>query len=59
MRKVVTMMLVNVTMSSNIEHVMSVFTLFDSKLNQAATPGRVDKMVLIIKESHLWEKARQ
>ena len=56
LRKVVKAMLVNVTTSSDIERVFSSYTLFDNKLNQAASPKLVEEIIVIMKESPAWPK---
>ena len=43
--------LVQVTSSCDIEQVFSVFTLYDTKLNQAATPDEVVEMIAVMKET--------
>ena len=44
------------TSSCDIQRVFSVFTLYDTKLNQAATPDEVKEMIIIMKETPTWEK---
>ena len=48
--------LVQVTESSNIEQLFSVFTQQDSTLNLASNPMQVEKMVVIQKELPNWEQ---
>ena len=43
-----------VTETPDIEHLMSIFCLQDTKLTQARAPARVEQMVLIHKESPSW-----
>ena len=54
-KKLILSALVQVTTSSDIERVFSVFTLFDNKLNQATTPEKVEKIMIIMKETPSWE----
>ena len=48
--------LVQVTESSDIERLFSVFTQQDSTLNQASNPTQIEKIVAIQKESPNWEQ---
>ena len=48
--------LVQVTSSCGIERVFSVFTLYDTTLNQAAAPDEVEEMIVIMKETPTWKK---
>ena len=42
--------------SCGIERVFSVFTLYDTTLNQAAAPDEVEEMIVIMKETPTWKK---
>ena len=54
LRHILMIVLVTVTTSTDIERVFSVYTLYDNKLNQAAEPAHVEKMLTIMKESPNW-----
>ena len=47
--------LAQITISSDIERLMLVFALYDSKLNQASKATNVQQTVVIQKESPPWE----
>ena len=47
--------LAQITISSDIERLMLVFALYDSKLNQASKATNVQQTVVIQKESPIWE----
>ena len=56
LRQVMKACLVQVTSSCGIERVFSVFTLYDTTLNQAAAPDEVEEMIVIMKETPTWKK---
>ena len=55
LRQVMKACLVQVTSSCDIEQVFSVFTLYDTKLNQAVTLDEVEEIIIIMKETPTWE----
>lgn len=55
LRLIIKAFIIQITESSDIERVMSVFTLFDNKWNQASENDLVEKVVIIQKESPSWE----
>lgn len=48
--------LVQVTSSCDIELLFFVFTLYDTKLNQTATPDEVEEVIIIMRETPTQEK---
>ena len=55
LRYIMTSCLIQVMSSTDVEQTMSVFALFDNKLNQAARSDTIEKMVLILKELPTWK----
>lgn len=51
LKRVILSALVQVTTSSDIERVFSVFTLFDNKLNQTTTPEKVEEIMVIMNKT--------
>ena len=51
LKRVILSALVQVTTSSDIERIFSVFTLFDNKLNQVTNPEKVEEIMVIMKET--------
>ena len=56
LRQVMKVCLVLVTSNCDIEQVFTAFTLYDTKLNQAATPDEVEEITVIMKETPTWDK---
>ena len=44
------------TSNCDIEQVFTAFTLYDTKLNQVATPDEVEEITVIVKETPTWDK---
>lgn len=55
-RQVMKACLVQVTSSCDIELLFFVFTLYDTKLNQTATPDEVEEVIIIMRETPIQEK---
>ena len=55
LRYIMKSFLAQITVSSDIQRLMSIFMLYDSKLNQASKATNVEQTAVILKRSPPWE----